>query len=564
MVDATTIGLLASEIILIGVAAFVIVAGAFSPKSSRWWPIFGAICFAVVLGSFGILNRFTADSLMQSSGIPAFSGPLVVDYFSTLTRQAVLVLGLLFALLFWRRDHDQLASERMGLLVIMMVGLMIVAQANDLVVMFLGLEMVSIPTYVMLFLGRRDRAGMEATAKYFFLSILSSALLLYGFSFLYGLGGTTRMVGTDSIATALASAASSSPLVPIALILILAGLGFKAGAVPFHFYAPDVYQGATNYNAGLLAIVPKIASFAAMARLIVGLVPAGYDFGWQLPLGLAVATMSLGNVCALWQRNIRRMLAYSSIAHTGYLLMGVASAVALSRSYGVSAMTFYLMAYSLTSLTVFAALTHLESENKSVDRIEDLSGLGLTNPIVAGAIAIAMFSFGGIPIFAGFWGKYGLFTSALQLVQLESPMSRWFLILAVAGAINAAVAAAYYLRIVAIMFFDTSRAALPAAGGMGPFSSMLASVLLVLGIGLFPGATMQRAQIADESMPHGPNLGSMPDAPRGVRTLGSITPSGATPSGETQGQTASDGSRSAGSLAVSQASGDDRLPHAEP
>lgn len=502
MVDYTTIGLLSSEIILIGVAAFIFVAGAFAPSATRWWPVFGVISFAALLGLYAIVDSRVTSEVLEQGANAGFQGPLVVDYYGSLTRQSILALGLLLSLLFWRREDDRLASERVGLLVVMMIGLMIVARANDLVSMFLGLEMVSIPTYVLLFLGRRDRAGMEATAKYFFLSILSSALLLYGFSFLYGLGGTTRMTGPDSIASILSASAGGSPLLPIALVLMMAGLGFKAGAVPFHFYAPDVYQGTTNANAGLLAVVPKVAGFLAMARIMVGVIPSGDSFAWQLPLIIAVMTMSLGNVCALWQRNIRRMLAYSSIAHTGYLLMGVASAVALSRSFGISAMTFYLMAYSLTSLTVFAALTHLEGDNKSVDQIEDLSGLGLTNPTVAGALAIAMFSFGGIPIFAGFWGKYGLFTSALQLVQVQSSVSRWFLVLAVVGAVNAAVAAAYYLRIVAIMFFDPTRAKLPAAGGIGPFASMLASVILVLGIGLFPGATMRRTQNADAGMPH--------------------------------------------------------------
>jgi NADH-quinone oxidoreductase subunit N len=510
MVDGTTIRLLSSEIVLLGVMAFLFLGGTFVRRSYGWWPCFTALVFATLLAIYGFVDRRFADFLISDSQGIVLSGPLVVDLFGLLLRQFTLVVGLLLALLCWRRNDEEMTSERMGMIVAMIIGLLIVARANDLVLMFVGLETVSIPTYVMLFLGRRDRGSAESTMKYFFLSVFSSALVLYGFSFLFGLGGSTQLVGTggiqEGVAHALASS-RSSPLVPLALILLIGGLGFKVAAVPFHFYAPDVYQGTTNANAGLLSVVPKIAGFLALIRVYVAIVPEHYDLGWQLPLGIAALTMTLGNVCALWQRDLRRLFAYSSIAHSGYLLMGIASAVAAARSGGIAAVIFYLIAYSLTSLAVFGAFAYLESRDRPLQSVEDLSGLGRSNPLVATAIAVSMFSFAGIPILAGFWGKFGLFTSVLQVAQAAPSDARWFLFLAVVGAVNAAIAAAYYLRLISTMYFHEARSSLPVDGGLGPFAAMLASAVLVVGIGLFPGVTMQRARLADESLPQ-PTSGS--------------------------------------------------------
>ncbi|MBM4004179.1 MAG: NADH-quinone oxidoreductase subunit N [Planctomycetes bacterium] len=504
MVDGTTIRLLSSEIVLLGVLAFLFLAGTFVRRAHGWWPVFTALAFAALLAIYGFVDRRFADFQISDSQGIVLNGPLVVDLFGLLLRQFALVIGLLLALLCWRRHEEELTSERMGMIVALVIGLLIVARANDLVLMFVGLETVSIPTYVLMFLGRRDRGSAESTMKYFFLSVFSSALVLYGFSFLFGLGGSTQLVGAGGIQEGVARAVAgspASPLVPLALILLLGGLGFKITAVPFHFYAPDVYQGTTNSNAGLLSVAPKIAGFLALIRVYVAIVPERYDLGWQLPLGIAVLTMTLGNVCALWQRDLRRMLAYSSIAHSGYMLMGIASTVAAARSGGIAAVIFYLIAYSLTSLAVFGAFAFLESQDRPLQRLEDLSGLGKSNPLVATAIAVSMFSFAGIPILAGFWGKFGLFTSVLQAAQGAQGNASWFLFLAIAGAVNAAIAAAYYLRLISTMYFQEARGNLPLGGGLGPFATMLASTILIVGIGLFPGITMQRARLADESLP---------------------------------------------------------------
>ena len=229
----------------------------------------------------------------------------------------------------------------------MLAGLMIVATANELILLFVGLELVSIPTYILLYVGRHDSRGQEAASKYFFLSILSSAVLLYGFSFLYGAAGSTRL---DKIAAAVSRASDAirrsavrSVLVPLAMLLMFAGLAFRLTAVPFHFYAADVYQGTSNANAGVLSTLPKIAGLAALARILLAALPGWETLGWKVVLVVSVLTMTLGNILALWQNNIRRLLAYSSIAHAGYLLIGVAVALAFRTAAptpaGVSAAT---------------------------------------------------------------------------------------------------------------------------------------------------------------------------------------------------------------------------------
>src|SRR5262245_18387636 len=224
-----------------------------------------------------------------------FTGPVTMDPMSLGLRWLALVMGLMFTLIAARLAEPELASEFFGCVMLVAVGVMLAASANELVLLFLGLELISIPTYVLLFLGRRDRASGEATMKYFYLSILSSAMLLYGFTFVYGLGKTTLIAGIPAVpgireAVAALPSSPASPLVglaPLALVLVVAGLGFKLAIAPLQFYAPDVYQGTTNANAGLLAVAPKIAGVAGLVRLLIVILPAAAEFAWQLALVLA-------------------------------------------------------------------------------------------------------------------------------------------------------------------------------------------------------------------------------------------------------------------------------------
>jgi NADH-quinone oxidoreductase subunit N len=225
-----------------------------------------------------------------------------------------------------------------------------------------------------------------------------------------------------------------------------------------------------------------------------------------LALVLAILTMTIGNVCALWQKNIRRLMAYSSIAHGGYLLIGLAAASAASAAGdeslrgGITAMLFYVLVYALATMGTFAALAYLGSSRREIDGVDDLAGLGRSQPVIAGAIAIFMFSLAGIPPLAGFWGKLTLFGSAVQLATTSSTggISLWFTVLAIVGALNAAIAAAYYLRIVAVMYFQPTTRSVPAAGGTSAFAATALCALLVVAIGILPGRLIDASSQSEQ------------------------------------------------------------------
>lgn len=509
LVEWKTLGLLWPEILLIFAASAIFVGGAFT-RSRAWWALMALISYiaaAASLASFG--PPWAIDSVA--------SGPVTIDAMSLGLRWLALLMGLVFTLMATRLADPEIASEYFGSLMLVTVGVMLTASANELILLFLGLELISIPTYVLLFLGRRDRASGEATMKYFFLSILSSALLLYGFSFLYGIGKTTLIAGTaghPGIREAFLSLGQPlAPLAPLALVLVVAGLGFKLAVAPLQFYAPDVYQGTTNANAGLLAVAPKIAGVAGLVRLVIVAMPASAEFAWQLALVLAILTMTIGNICALWQRNIRRLMAYSSIAHGGYLLIGLAAAAAAVASPneslrgGTAAMLLYVLVYALATMGTFAALAYLGSPRRDVDGVEELAGLAKSQPAIAGAIAVCMFSLAGIPPLAGFWGKLTLFGSAVQLATSGSGgMPLWFTALAIIGALNAAIAAAYYLRIVAVMYFQSAAQPVPAAGGQTAHFAAVLCAALVIVCGILPSRLLDAASRAESTQRQEQNI----------------------------------------------------------
>ncbi|HEX4147683.1 MAG TPA: proton-conducting transporter membrane subunit, partial [Pirellulales bacterium] len=357
------------EALLVLCATAIYLGGAFAPRHGGW----SLLALASVIGAAAALAR-QPFAAVDSLGLAAGS-PLVADALGQYIRWLTLVAGLLFVLMSLRQGQDVPQTEYLGTLLMGLAGVMLVGSARDLVLLFLGLELLSIPTYVLLYLGRRDAASQESAVKYFFLSILSSALLLYGFSFLYGVAGSTDLAVARTIFSAPADQQGHWRLLAeISLALIFAGLGFRIAAVPFHFYAPDVYQGTTNANAGLLAVFPKIVGFVALVRLLVVAMPGMEDFGWRVALVLAILTMTLGNVLALWQDNLRRLFAYSSIAHAGYMLIGLAAGFAAMRAQqsansfdGVGAMLFYLGVYALATTGTFAAFAYLGTPQRQID-----------------------------------------------------------------------------------------------------------------------------------------------------------------------------------------------------
>ncbi|HID76011.1 MAG TPA: NADH-quinone oxidoreductase subunit N [Planctomycetaceae bacterium] len=502
---------LAPEIILVVVAATIYVAGAFARSRDVWvW---------LALGGF-----LSAAVAMVMLSVGAVGGPISVDGMAIYVRWLALGLGALLLLTSSRPSGQGSTPEYVGSLLLTVAGVMLAAASRELVLLFMGLELVSIPTYILLYLGRRDAASQEAATKYFFLSILASAMLLYGFSFLYGATGSTHLA---VIGQRLASPeAGSLWLARAAMVLVLAGLGFKIAAVPFHFYAPDVYQGTTHANAALLSVVPKLAGFVALVRVVDVALEGARDDAWPIVLILAVATMTVGNAMALWQQNLRRLLAYSSIAHAGYML--IALAVSMATGFGtttawegMAALWLYLLVYAVATVGTFAALSCLGRGAESVQSVEELTGLpwtgGRVRPVLAWTIGLFMFSLAGIPPLAGFWGKLAVFASALSVEGPVEGIRGWFIVLAVVGVLNAAVAAAYYLRIIGVMFFRRPLGVPRVREGTGgALAVAIFSAVLAVAIGLGPGIWFRdarRAAIIEAEAPR-----PLPMAAGGVQT----------------------------------------------
>ena len=400
----------------------------------------------------------------QTPPVPRTMGPFVLDELTWYIRGLTLSFGAILVLLHWNQADDARSAESHACLLAILAGVNLIAAANDLVGLFVALELVSIPTYLFLLLPRRDAPAQEATLKYFLLSIFSSAIVLFGMSYLYGATGTTNLAGIH--AAFAAGPHPANPLVAVATVMLIAGLGFRLTAVPFHFYAPDVFQGAPTSAAAMLSFVPKVAGFVALLRLMVPatgaeqavtswtMTPAATLLLWWL----AVSTMFVGNLMALMQTDIRRLLAYSSVSHAGYMMVGLIVGLEheihkdiLNRPVpqsvsGIGAMLFYLAVYGAMTLGTFAVLIAAGRSDKRIETFDDLSGLSRTRPALALVLSIFLFSLAGLPPTAGFLGKLNLFFAAWAQGK-ES--SQW---LAVVLAINAALGSWFYLKIIGVMF----------------------------------------------------------------------------------------------------------------
>jgi NADH-quinone oxidoreductase subunit N len=442
---------------------------------------------------------------------PNYASPIAMDRLALLIHWMALVGGSVLVLFSWNEVPDRQAGEYHGCLLLVVAGLCLTSAANELVTLFLSLELISIPTYILMYLPRHDAAAQEAAMKYFLLSIFSSALLLFGFSYLYGLGGTTNL---PALLEALTRNDTSLPVVAlVSLILVVAGFGFKITAVPFHFYAPDVYQGAPTGAVALLAFLPKVAGFVALFRVL-GLVftesPGnGMGLGDHVSILfwiLAAVTMSLGNVLALLQTNVKRLLAYSSVAHAGYMLIGLAVAEPLHKSQilspqsellnprfaGVDAVLFYLVAYGAMTIGAFAVLAYLSTAERPIENEDDLSGLSQSHPGVALLMALFLFSLIGIPLTAGFAGKLVLFLDAMAV---EGDNAHLFRGLALVGVINAAIGAWYYLRILTKMYLHSSIKPIEKPRALPGLLALWICAAVTLGLGVFPGLMLRSPEL---------------------------------------------------------------------
>lgn len=436
--------------------------------------------------------------------------PVRIDMPAFYLRVLSLLLSAVLLLLFWPTRADRTgnsavsygedAGEFFGLFLLSLAGLLLATTANDLIVLLLALELAAIPTYIMIAVSRRVTVAQEAALKYFFLGALSAAMMLLGFSYLYGIAGTTNL---QQISAAIrrglsdASAPALNPLQHAGVVLVVLSLAFKMAAFPFHFYVGDVYEGAATPVGAFLAYVPKVAGLAVLLRIagVVGgpgfaVTPAMNKLLWIM----AVATMTIGNVLALLQSNVKRVLGYSSMAHSGYMLAGVAAMLVPGSAPGALAgVLFYVAAYGLMSVAAFAVLMELPGRWRpdGAETFDDIAGAGREHVALGLAMAVCCLGLTGIPLTVGFLGKFLLIKPALGggLVWLA-------LILVV----NSAISACYYLRIVAAMFLPPdgpvrAEAPSPAAGQTPVLVAIILSVAGTIALGSIPQAA--RALIND-------------------------------------------------------------------
>ncbi len=404
----------------------------------------------------------------------AFNGLFVTDGFSDFMKILILFgAAITIAMSLGYIEREQMDRFEFPVLMLFAaLGMLMMVSANDLISLYLGLELQSLSLYVITAFRRDNVRSSEAGLKYFVLGALSSGMLLYGSSMVYGFAGTTNFDGlAEVIAGAIGAGASPSVGLIVGLVFVMAGLAFKVSAVPFHMWTPDVYEGAPTPVTAFLASAPKVAAMAMLVRVMFGPFADLFAQWQQIVVLISIASMALGAFAAINQTNIKRLMAYSSIGHMGYVLVGVAAGT----EAGVRGVAVYLAIYLVMNIGTFACILCMRQDGRMVEAIDDLKGLGKSNPLMAFALTFLMFSMAGIPPFAGFFGKYFVFLSAIEAGLYT---------LAVIGVLTSVVAAFYYIRIVRLMYFDEPDEVLdrPIGGGMTMIigGASLAMILFVI------------------------------------------------------------------------------------
>ncbi|MGL4728788.1 MAG: NADH-quinone oxidoreductase subunit NuoN [Bosea sp. (in: a-proteobacteria)] len=416
-----------------------------------------------------------------------FNGSFVVDGFGRFMKLLTLIgagAAIVMSTDYLRREGIA-RFEYPILVVLATLGMMMMISANDLIALYMGLELQSLALYVIAAFDRDNARSSEAGLKYFVLGALSSGMLLYGSSLVYGFTGT---VSFEGIAAALATGGAKGIGIGFifGLVFVAAGLAFKISAVPFHMWTPDVYEGSPTPVTAFFAAAPKMAAMALIIRVFVGAFPGAIGDWRQIIIFMAIASMALGAFAAIGQGNIKRLLAYSSIANMGYALVGLAAGT----HEGVQGVMIYMAIYLATTLGAFACVLMMRREGKLVEGINDLAGLSRTNPWMAFALAMFMFSLAGIPPLAGFWAKWYVFLAAVNAKLY------W---LAVIGVLISVIGAYYYLRLIKIMYFDEPKPAFEKADA--PLRVVMAlSAIFVIFLSLIPAPLFNAAGAAAKSL----------------------------------------------------------------
>ncbi len=421
---------------------------------------------------FAAIITLRHDPLVEGKAVvTAFNGMFVRDGMGdTLKLFAYATLALVFTYAkHFLRSYQLFSADFYTLSLFSLLGVMLLISANSLVMVYLGLELTSLSSYALVALNRASTRGSESAMKYFVLGSMASALLLYGMSMVYGATGTLSL---PAIADAVRVAGSDDVLLIVGLVFLVVGIAFKLGAVPFHMWVPDVYDGAPLAATLFIATVPKLAAFAMAYRLLASGVPDLHGDWQQMVAVLAVLSLVVGNLAAIMQTNIRRLLAYSTISHMGFVLLGLLPGSA----YGYGAGLFYIVVYALMSAAAFGMLILLSGEGRAVRDLDDLKGLNQHNSWYAAVMAMVMFSMAGVPIFVGFFAK---------LLVIKAVLDAGMLGLALLAVVFSVIGAFYYLRVVKIMYFDEPDGETRVSVPVDFRAAISLNGLLMLGLGVF-------------------------------------------------------------------------------
>ena len=436
-----------------------------------------------ILAAAGVAAALVVVIARFGSYQVAFNGMIVADSFSDFLQIVILataLLGIAVAYDYLRRMKME-RGEYYTLMLFTVSGMLLMSLAGDLILVFLAIELLSLPLYVLSGFARPEKSSEESAMKYFILGAFSSAFLVYGIALIFGSTGTTNMAG---VALSIAGDQADPTLLIIAVPMLLVGLGFKVGAVPFHMWIPDVYEGAPSAAVAFMSVGAKVAGFAALLRIFVAALPELASAWGPVVIAVAAATLIWGNVAAIAQSNIKRMLAYSSIAHAGYILMALAAASDPTvANKAVSAALFYLFAYLFSNLGAWAVVLAMERSEGRALRIEDYAGLGRRRPAVALAMAIFMLSLIGVPPTAGFIGKFLVFGVTIEAGLIG---------LAIVGVVTTLISAYYYLRVVVMMYMRTGEPESRSEGWLNGTVGLTALATFLLGV--LPGPILILAE----------------------------------------------------------------------
>ncbi len=467
----------ASEMFTLGMICVVLLAYVFFDKNNRGITYFLAQLTLMGAAVICILLYDHANEI-------TFNGSFIIDQGSLLLKIFILI-STVFVLMYSRvyiKERNIPHGEFYLLVLFSVFGMQVLVSAYSFLTLYLGLELLSLPLYAMIALRSDQASCQEAAMKYFIMGAIASGLLLYGLSMIYG---ACQSLDLQTVAAMMnLSLQSQSLMLVLGLVLVSAGALFKLGVAPFHLWVPDVYEGSPNAMALFIATAPKLAGFALLLRLLAGAMPALFSHWQSLLIAVAVLSMAVGNIIAIVQDNIKRMLAYSSIANMGYMLLGLIAGT--SRGYGSA--LFYIIIYVIMSLGAFGVITMLSQKGFEVEKIDDFKGLNARNPWLALMMLLIMFSMAGVPPSAGFFAKVGVLESLVKVHMV------WLPALALVFAI---IGAYYYLRVVKVMYFDEPMEKAPIF--VSSFDTQLAisvNGLAVFFLGLFPTGLIELCQKA--------------------------------------------------------------------